>query len=50
MSAKAKQMITTTVTKTRVKKTDSSNSAEIFPCPICGGVGMVQKGYNKKKK
>jgi competence CoiA-like predicted nuclease len=44
MAGKAKQTVTTT--KTRQKKKPEGS----LTCPICGGVGHVPKGYNKKKK
>lgn len=45
--AKAKQTVSTT--KTRVKK-DGSDNGMFLQCNMCHGLGVVQKGYNKKKK
>lgn len=41
----AEQIITRTTTIKRQKKVPRDS----FACPICGGKGYVNKGYNKKK-
>ena len=48
MASRAKQTITNTTTKVRVKK--NQDKGDFYTCPICSGKGQVPKGYNKKKK
>lgn len=49
MAGKAKQTITNSTTKTRVKK-DGTNLGDMVQCNVCRGVGAVPRGYNRKKK
>lgn len=45
--ARARQTVTNSSTKTRVKKDGSSNNAGYETCRMCGGTG-VQKSPKKK--
>lgn len=45
----SRQKVTTTQTKTRVKKDGSTNKSGYRQCSICHGTGVVPKSYKKKK-